>query len=97
MTLYISGPMTGLEDSNYPAFNEAAARLRTKGFDVVNPAELCGHLVNATWADYMRVCIAALVQCDSIYLLPGWTESRGALLERRIAQDLGMQIIIGGR
>lgn len=38
--IYISGPMTGLPDFNFPAFHDAAARLRERGHEVANPAEI---------------------------------------------------------
>jgi hypothetical protein len=37
---YLAGPMTGIAHFNFPAFNEAAAALRERGFDIVSPAEL---------------------------------------------------------
>jgi len=37
---YISGPMTGLPEHNFPAFNAAAAYYRERGFEVINPAEM---------------------------------------------------------
>ena len=37
--VYIAGPMRGIRDFNFPAFHEAAARLRGLGFVVFNPAE----------------------------------------------------------
>ena len=88
--LYLSGPMTGLLDHNYPAFNAAAAKLRAAGFVVSNPAE---NDEAATWADYMRKDIAQLVACDWIALLPGWEESKGAKLEHHIATSLGMPVL----
>lgn len=90
--IYLAGPMTGLPDFNYPAFHAAAARLRALGHEVLNPAENpvppCG-----TWAGYMRMALAQLVQCEAIALLPGWTESKGALIERWLAQVLGMEVM----
>lgn len=38
--VYLSGPMTGLPELNFPAFRVEAARLRALGFEVVNPADL---------------------------------------------------------
>lgn len=89
--LYISGPMTGLPEFNFPAFYAAAAALRAKGLEVVNPAE-----INATtdgdWHQYLREDIKALCDCDGIVLLPGWEGSKGAHLELHVAHRLGLQI-----
>lgn len=90
--IYLAGPMTGLPDFNYPAFNAAAKRLRALGHEVLNPAENpappCG-----TWEGYMRMALRQLVECERIVLLPGWSESRGALIERSLAQALGMDVV----
>lgn len=87
--IYIAGPMTGLPDFNYPAFRAEAARLRGLGHHVENPADnpapACG-----SWQGYMRLAIAQLVTCDTVFLLPGYTASRGAMLEAHIALSLGM-------
>ncbi|PTQ70393.1 DUF4406 domain-containing protein [Pseudomonas sp. GV071] len=85
--IYLSGPMTGLPDFNYPAFNAEAARLRALGYEVVNPAE---NPPQASWADYMRQDIPQLLTCDTLALLPGWHNSRGARMEHYIAAGLGM-------
>ena len=37
--IYLSGPMSGLPELNFPAFHAEAARLRALGFEVVNPAD----------------------------------------------------------
>lgn len=88
---YISGPMTGLPGMNFSAFHEAAARLRAQGIDVVNPAEF-GEEPGKEWSDYMRKDILALMDCDRIYMLPGWTGSKGARLELHIARALGFEV-----
>lgn len=92
--IYVSGQMSGLPDFGAPAFNKAAADLRASGFDVVNPAELDAQDTAAkTWAEYMRRDIQELVTCDAIALLPNWIYSRGAKLEKHIADALGMEAI----
>lgn len=90
--IYLAGPMTGLPEYNYPAFHAEAARLRGLGFDVENPAEnqapACG-----TWEGYMRNSVRQMLTCDAVAFLPGWAESRGALLERYIAQQVGLATV----
>jgi hypothetical protein len=39
MKVYIAGPMRGIRDFNFPAFDEAADRLRAEGHEVFNPAD----------------------------------------------------------
>lgn len=90
--LYLSGPMTGMADLNFPAFHAAAARLRAQGFDVVNPAELNPD-PGAEWHACMRADIKALCDCDAIYMLPDWERSKGAHLELHIAHRLGMEVM----
>jgi len=41
----------------------------------------------------MRIDIKALVDCDAIYMLNNWRDSKGANVELNIAQGLGMEII----
>lgn len=96
--IYISGPMTGIPEFNHPAFNAAAAALRATGLEVVNPAELDTQDAGTPleWADYLRRDIRALVDCTAIYLLPGWEKSKGARLEKRIAEELGMRVVFYG-
>lgn len=89
--IYISGPMTGLPDFNYPAFHSEAARLRQLGYHVENPAENNAP-ADTTWSGYLRLALAQLITCDSIAMLPGWHNSEGACLEYHVARELGMQV-----
>jgi hypothetical protein len=89
--IYLSGPMTGLPDENRPAFNAEAARLRALGYQVENPAEL--NPPGTPRHICMRVDIQALLGCDTIALLPGWTDSAGATVERACAVQFGFRTI----
>ena len=92
--VYVAGPMTGLPESNYPAFNAAAERLRSKGWHVENPAENPAPHVDAAcdWTAYMRMGVSQLMTCHAIYLLPGWQQSKGASLEYMVAKQLGLMV-----
>jgi len=91
-TIYISGPMTGLPELNFPAFHEAAQALQKAGFNVINPARIDPGVPNPQWHHYMRADIRALCDCDAMALLPGWMNSKGAHLEVHLAHRLELQI-----
>jgi hypothetical protein len=93
MKVYIAGPMTGLPDFNYPAFHALAADLRSAGYVVVNPAENFAGDQTLPYRTYLREAVRSLVDCDAVALLPGWENSRGAMLERSIAETLGMVLM----
>lgn len=88
--IYIAGPMTGLQDFNYPVFNAEAVRFRALGFEVENPAE---NSEQDSWEAYMRQALCQMLTCDTIALLPGWIDSRGANLERNVAQKVGLTVV----
>ena len=87
--VYVSGPMTGLPDLNFPVFNAEARRLRELGYTVFNPAEFNK---GKGRAECMRHDIRMVTLCDAIQLLPGWRCSKGAALELAVAKELGMQV-----
>ena len=91
MKLYVSGPMTGLSDYNYPAFAEAARRLRAAGHETIDPSEATVE-PGSPWADYMRFDIKSVCEVDGVAVLPGWHNSRGAWLEVLVARELGLPI-----
>lgn len=90
--VYLSGPISGMPEHNFPAFHAEAAKLRAAGYEVINPAELNPD-PSMTWEDCMRVDIRELCTCDAIALMPGWERSKGANLELHIAHRLGLEVM----
>jgi hypothetical protein len=88
--IYISGPMTGHDNHNFPMFHAAADRFRHAGWDVANPADNFGGRKDLPRATYLRADVAMLAECDAIALLPGWERSAGATLEAVLAAELGL-------
>ncbi len=100
--IYIAGPMRGLPDFNYPAFNDFAEAHRAVGWDVVNPVEIGADYgtpeqINADPALLAAVMAAelhALATCDAIYLLNGWHKSEGAQKELATAISYRLKIYL---
>lgn len=92
MPAYLSGPMTGHTDLNFPSFTEAAQRLRAAGLTIISPHEHQEDGSPKPWTFYLRKDLRLLLDCDTIIMLSGWRNSRGAVLERHVAAELGMRI-----
>lgn len=105
MKLYISGPMSGIKDYNFPAFDAAAALLTAHGHEVFNPAEqdrlngfdttgMEGHELPEQGFD-LRTALKAdlnwiIDHAEGVVTLPGWLQSTGAQAEVRLAWALGL-------
>jgi hypothetical protein len=104
LKIYIAGPMSGVQDWNFPAFFEAERQLLELGHEVINPAHNDGATydealasANAgkhSWNWYMRRDLTNLITCDAVCLLPDWKSSKGASLEVNVAKSLDMPLYI---
>ena len=99
--LYLSGPMTGIKDLNHQAFADAEHRLRSLGFACINPHDLEYPPFDeyATekeiWAEFLARdvwVLAKTMRPDALVMLPGWKNSRGALLEAAVARRFGIPV-----
>ena len=99
-TVYIAGPMAGYPHNNVEAFNAAESKLRSEGWDVVNPLDF-----SAAFGDYpegklLDACCeaerAAIPFLDAIYLLKGWKNSHGAKLELLVALKHNLMVLVEG-
>lgn len=94
VTIYIAGPMTGIPNFNYPAFHEAESVLKRLFPDAVieNPARNFGGRQDLPYETYLEAAFKQVRRSDTIFLLPGWKESKGVARELEIAKDLKLNI-----
>ena len=93
MKIYLAGPMSGYDQSNFPLFDRVSKQLRAEGWEVVSPAELDNAEVRAavmlnkptrhTWGDYLSRDVKVIADggVEGIIFLPQWFKSKGARLE----------------
>lgn len=84
MRLYVAGPMTGIPQFNFPAFDAMAATLRAAGHDVVSPAELDDPVDRA----------AALASPDGSALSYGNTRADGHGVKKTWGQFLARDVLL---
>jgi len=87
MTLYISGPITGVKKYK-KNFESAKKRLNKAGYLAFNP--VTHGIENLSWSANMKCVLPRLFECDGVATLPGWEGSKGARLEADIAVALDM-------
>ena len=90
MNIYISGPMSGIDDYNKTAFNAAAAKLMAMGHKCSNPAEIPK---GWTYRECMARDLAWICNhADALVRLKGSVNSKGAAAEQALAQALGLPV-----
>jgi hypothetical protein len=93
MKIYISGAITNNPNSK-AQFEKAKQTLLelNKGYEPISPMDL-PHEHDQSWNAFMREDIKALMDCQGIYMIEGWTTSKGAWIEKTLAKSLDFKII----
>ena len=103
--IYVAGPMRGYPEYNFPAFHRASTKLRSEGWLVRSPAEAdleqdgfdCKTGSNIrTMRHYLKRDTDMILHCDAIYMLRGWENSKGATLEKLMAEYIGAEVLYEG-
>lgn len=91
MKVYLSGPIKN--NPSYRALFDIAERnAMLLEHEPVNPVKIGDSLEikNPSVSDFMKADIKALLECEGIYMISGWKKSKGACLEKQIAEACGL-------
>ena len=100
--IYVSGPMTGIEEFNRPAFERARRVLQDRGFSVIIPGddETYTDVEKAAWrveadqrASYMYRDFLHIMASSAVAVLDDWFKSPGARIEVAVAQAIGLPVV----
>jgi hypothetical protein len=93
MKIYISGAITNNPNAK-AQFDKAKKTLveLNKNYYPILPMDL-PHYHDQKWSSYMREDIKAMMDCQGIYLIEGWEKSKGARIEKELAESLDFKII----
>ena len=88
LSLYVVGPVTGVEGLNREEFERVRGELARAGYAARIPHDYVPR--DYGWEAAMRASVTAMLRCDGVALLDGWRASRGARIERDLAKSIGI-------
>ena len=94
MRIYLSGPITGVEDYHLN-FLKAENQVRDifKNDEVINPMWTGNLLPSGSHEEYMTICFALVGMADKMVMLEGWQQSKGARMEEKLAEEMGIDVL----
>ena len=100
--IYIAGPIKGMPDLNRAEFRKAVdsiwetSKETAIGFNPHQVADMLGWDERTPMNTIASVLLGDLVDCDAIYMLRGWENSKGARAEHAVAVWIGLKIMYQG-
>lgn len=96
---YISGPMTGKPDHNFPRFYEVEEIVESMGYEVINPARMDDEdgfdhdNPDVKYADLLKRDLDEILgRADVVIVFDDWSNSRGATNEAFVASIAGIDV-----
>ena len=82
-TIYLSGPMSGIPNFNFPTFNFWEKYFTSQGYKVINPARQMFGITWLPWEFYIiyDMFILWITRPTHIFMLQNWELSTGAQIE----------------
>ena len=104
-TVYLAGPMSGIEKLNFPEFFRVEAILARAGLTVVSPARhdiesgVSADAPEQQTEDFRERMLAwdfdqIINRVTGVVLLAGWHNSKGARAEAMLAQMIGKPVFL---
>lgn len=108
-TGYLSGPINsttpdGLDSAGHKEVFADVQRFMGRNYgnwQIVNPVEVgtkcvdpkCGPFDGHSWNCWLKADLKAMLDCETIIMLPHWQHSPGANLEKMVADAVGMTVV----
>ena len=90
--IFIAGQIVGIPFSvARKIFNSTAEILAAQGFDVINPMDL-DVPAGSSWTRFMAAGVAALIECDRIYMIDGWELANESRVEYKVAHEMRIPV-----
>lgn len=94
--MYISLPMTGIENNNSELELKAFNKARKMGYWVYSPSRIAlavnKKIEKPEYKHYLGFDLWSLSLCDAMLLCPGWESSKGCKIEVNFALENGIPI-----
>lgn len=95
--VYLSHPFTGNESENRTdaRFTCSDLKEKHKEWSLINPLDnfMWTQNIKLSHGEILAMCLEILKACDSIYLCHGWEQSIGCREEKKLAEEMGMEIL----
>ena len=94
-TVYLSGKITGCKkEETVKKFEKFEKNFSKSGYRVISPLKN-GLPWNVPWLLHMMLDIILLVfRADCVFFMADWKQSRGAKIEKKIAEATGKLILV---